>query len=89
MSKIQLLLEVDEKEYEDIKRGCAMAETLRNAKVLKKAHWIKEESIYGWDKHSYQCSECGRSIHLDTVVEDLYDYPYCHCGAKMEESENE
>lgn len=54
----------------------------------KTAHWIKEESIYGWDGHSYQCSECGRSIHLDTEMEDLEDYPYCHCGAKMQEGES-
>lgn len=51
----------------------------------KTGHWIKEESICGWDGHSYQCSECGRSIHLDVEVEDLEDYPYCHCGAEMQE----
>lgn len=51
----------------------------------KKGYWIKEESLCGWDGHSYQCSECGRSIHLDTEMEDLEDYPYCHCGAKMQE----
>jgi len=50
----------------------------------KIGHWIKEESIHGWDGRSYQCSVCGRSIHLDKEVEDLADYPYCHCGAKME-----
>ena len=50
----------------------------------KTGKWIKEESIYGWDGKSYQCSVCGRSIHLDTKAEDLRDYPYCHCGAKME-----
>lgn len=54
-------------------------------KEPKTGHWIKEESPYGWDGHSYQCSECGRSIHLDTEMEDLEDYPYCHCGAKMQE----
>lgn len=53
----------------------------------KTGHWIKEKSIFGWDGHSYQCSECGRSIHLDTEMEDLEDYPYCHCGAKMQEVE--
>lgn len=53
--------------------------------VTPKGHWIKEESIYGWDGYSYQCSECGRSIHLDTIMEDLEDYPYCHCGADMRE----
>lgn len=50
----------------------------------KTGHWTKEETIYGWDKKSYQCSCCGRSIHLDTVMESLDDYPYCHCGAEME-----
>ena len=56
-------------------------------KRRKTATWIKEESPFGWDRHSYQCSKCGRSIHLDVEVEDLNDYPYCHCGAKMAESE--
>lgn len=53
----------------------------------KIGHWIKEKSRYGWDGKSYVCSECGRSIHLDSDVEDLRDYPYCHCGAQMRESE--
>ena len=51
------------------------------------ARWIKETSVYGWDGHSYQCSKCGRSIHLDTELEDLSDYPYCHCGCKMEDED--
>lgn len=55
----------------------------------KVGKWIKEEDTLEWDGHSYQCSICGRSIHLDTEVEDLEDYPYCHCGAEMEGSENE
>lgn len=55
--------------------------------VIPKGHWIKEESPYGWDGYSYQCSECGRSIHIDTIMEDLEDYPYCHCGAYMREIE--
>lgn len=55
--------------------------------VIPKGHWIKEESPFGWDGHSYQCSECGRSVHLDTIMEDLEDYPYCHCGAYMRELE--
>lgn len=55
----------------------------------KVGKWIKEEDTLEWDGHSYQCSICGRSIHLDTEVEGLEDYPYCHCGAEMEGSENE
>ena len=50
-------------------------------------HWIKEETIYGWDGKSYQCSACGRSIHLDVKMEDLRDYPYCHCGCRMIDSQ--
>lgn len=53
----------------------------------KTGHWIKEKTLHGWDGKSYQCSECGRSIHIDPEVEDLTDYPYCHCGAIMTESE--
>lgn len=53
----------------------------------KEGHWIKEKSLHGWDGKSYQCSVCGRSIHIDPEVEDLTDYPYCHCGAIMTESE--
>ena len=31
----------------------------------------------------YRCSECGRIIDLEHG-ETLDDYPYCHCGAKMD-----
>ena len=68
----------------------ALADVVKEVKAIKSleqepkiGHWIKEESIWGWDGKSYQCSACGRSIHLDTDIEDLEDYPYCHCGAKM------
>ncbi len=60
---------------------------LSEEKQLKTGYWVKEKSLHGWDGKSYQCSECGRSIHLDLEVEELNDYLYCHCGAKMIESE--
>lgn len=32
-----------------------------------------------------QCSECGRRIVVDPKNGDLEkDYPFCHCGAKMD-----
>jgi len=32
-----------------------------------------------------KCSECGRHITVDPKQGDLLkDYPYCHCGAKMD-----
>ena len=36
---------------------------------------------------SYRCSECGRVVRDDTGYDVSIDYPYCHCGAKMDEVE--
>lgn len=47
----------------------------------KIGHWIRQKSPYG-DAHTYECSECGRTIYAED--RDLSDFPYCHCGAKME-----
>ena len=37
--------------------------------------------------YKYFCSECKRTIVCDSLDMEkvLLDYPYCHCGAKMEE----
>lgn len=48
----------------------------------KVGHWIRQKSPYG-DAHTYECSECGRTIYAEDS--DLSDFPYCHCGARMEE----
>ena len=69
-------------------KACITHEEPHFFKARKVGKWIKEENTLGWDGHSYQCSVCGRSIHLDTEVEDLEDYPYCHCGAEMEIGED-
>lgn len=37
----------------------------------------------------YKCSECGRTVKDDTGYDVTKDYPYCHCGAKMQEVKNE
>jgi DNA-directed RNA polymerase subunit RPC12/RpoP len=75
--------------YKELLRECykVLTPVSGSEKPNKIGHWIKEKSRYGWDGKSYVCSECGRSIHLDSEVEDLTDYPYCHCGAQMIESE--
>ena len=31
----------------------------------------------------YDCSECGRTITVKTW-QSVKDYPFCHCGAKMD-----
>lgn len=39
----------------------------------------------------YTCSNCGRMIRVPLFIDDpednetLADYPFCHCGAKMQE----
>ena len=51
-------------------------------KKQKNAYWIRQKSIYGYED-TYACSECGRVVYAE-LEEDLEDYPYCHCGARME-----
>lgn len=59
----------------------------------KVGRWINKyaEDACG-ERYSYwACSECGRDVgfNLANIEDVLSDYPYCHCGAKMEVSENE
>ena len=51
----------------------------------KIGHWIESKGYDDRD-HFYTCSECGRNINLICGA-TLADYPYCHCGAKMEVEE--
>lgn len=49
---------------------------------IKTGHWI---IIDDCEKFIAKCSECGR-------IEDsrmIHNYPYCHCGAKMESETNQ
>lgn len=60
----------------------------------KVGKWIKYNTTEKFDffgdrvkVSSYECSECGRiisDIGEDVFTNKLQDYPYCHCGAKME-----
>lgn len=51
----------------------------------KIGRWIKSTGCDDID-HFYVCSECGRYIKLNCGAK-LSDYPYCHCGVKMQEVE--
>lgn len=53
---------------------------------LKKGYWIRQKGILGEEVNTYECSLCGRTIYC-YEEDELEDYPYCHCGAKMVESE--
>lgn len=61
---------------------------------VKHGSWIPQyENLFTPDEVAertlvgYKCSECGREI--DTREEDtakvVSSFPYCHCGAKMDE----
>jgi predicted RNA-binding Zn-ribbon protein involved in translation (DUF1610 family) len=57
----------------------------------KTGHWI----LIDKELSRYKCSECGEIIRLNKKNEilslekdeTLNDYPYSHCGAKMQEVE--
>ena len=57
----------------------------------KTGYWIENYAIDGCGElySHWICSECGRSVGFNYAnIEDvLSKYPYCHCGAKMTESE--
>lgn len=62
-------------------------DSLENAPTIepepqRTGRWIQiEESI---KVSNYKCSECGRTIWDDRGYDPYVDYPYCHCGARME-----
>lgn len=53
----------------------------------KKGEWIE----FNNSNHSYICSICGRMLVgiTDGKNRVTKKYPFCHCGARMEEGENE
>lgn len=55
----------------------------------KTGHWIIKRTfptkLYDEYLNEYKCSECYREIRC--TESQLVNYPYCHCGAKMESEE--
>lgn len=52
-------------------------EEVRHARWIYKGH----HEMMG---HVFQCSVCGRWMFTNSPKHVVEDYPYCHCGAKME-----
>ena len=62
-----------------------------DAMLIKHGRWIHDGGGYDGRDDWYHCSECNRTLNL-ICGRKLEDYPYCHCGAKMDggaELENE
>ena len=39
--------------------------------------------------HVFDCSVCGRYLFANSKEDVCDGYPYCHCGAKMDEEEKQ
>lgn len=50
---------------------------------VKHAKWIYcgHHEFHG---HVFECSVCGRYLFANSKEDVYWEYPYCHCGAKME-----
>lgn len=61
------------------------------ADTERHAHWIFK--CGGIDRTGnyfvYACSRCDKTIRVYQGYEMVEDYPYCRCGCKMDEVENE
>lgn len=55
---------------------------------VKQGHWIHSEDNRDPRDNFYYCSECGRIINI-ICGDKLSNYPYCHCGARMDGEEND
>lgn len=55
----------------------------------RKGHWILKRTfptkLYDEYLNEYKCSECYREIRC--TESQLVNYPYCHCGVRMIESQ--
>lgn len=52
-------------------------EEVEHVKWIYKGH-------YEMMGHAFQCSACERWMFTDFPKHVIEEYPYCHCGAKME-----
>ena len=68
--------------------GCAHEKELHNPAIepeRKTGKWIKITT--GAMREKYMCSVCGRTIEEDGIERLVpIRYPFCHCGAKMEDT---
>lgn len=53
---------------------------------VRHAKWIYcgHHEFHG---HVFECSVCGRYLFTNSKEDVYWEYPYCHCGAKMESVE--
>lgn len=69
----------------DIERKIRKLPTI-DAEPVVHAHWIENYKNCFAERY-YKCSKCQREIKVVTGEKTLLDFPYCHCGAKMDEEQ--
>ena len=100
---MKLIIDIDESDYYRIEHGFAneddallLEKIFKNGTPIyeeesKTGYWIYDKHKSNWYDSIYRCSCCGRTILISfdkkADVNLCRDYPYCHCGAKMEEEE--
>ena len=62
------------------KQSTVDVQEVRHAKWIYKGH----HEMMG---HAFQCSACERWIFTNSPKHVVGEYPYCHCGAKIDEVE--
>ena len=60
---------------------------IADAEPVRHAHYILD-AVYPSGIFIYRCSECGRSYSVFEKRDISKEYPYCNCGAKMEEAKD-
>lgn len=61
----------------------SMLKKAADAQPLKHGRWVHDGGGYDRRDNWYHCSECNRALNL-ICGKKLEDYPYCHCGARMD-----
>lgn len=92
MANVQIVIELDEGMVKSINENPfglyngRLYDAIRDGRVLPKGHWIYDDEYSDWVDVTYKCSCCKRAIIVPYEARDeVYkDYPYCHCGVKME-----
>lgn len=71
----------------DVRKSLQMTPTA-DVREVKHGKWIYKghHEMMG---HAFECSVCERWIFTDSTEHIVEEYPYCHCGAKMDLEENE
>lgn len=59
---------------------------IADVEEVRHGKWIYEghHEMMG---HAFQCSVCGRWMFANSPENVIEEYPYCHCGAKMEDTQ--